>query len=67
MIKPIIPTKVKEAIAKTVVEVLEETKEVDMGKIVETLEKEYKIKFFNMEILQKLVKEELDNIVFIYC
>lgn len=67
MIKQVIPSEVKKAVAKVVIGVLEETKEVDMGKIIVTLEKEHKIKFFNMEILQKLVKEELDNIVFIYC
>lgn len=66
MLKPITP-KVREAISKTITVVLEETKEVDIQMIIEILEKEYKIKFFNMEVLQKLIKEELDNIVFIYC
>lgn len=64
--KPITP-KVREAISKVTAAVLEETKEVDVHMIKELLEKEYKIKFFNMEVLQKLIKEELDNIVFIYC
>ena len=59
--------KVKEAVAKTVEVVLEETKEVNTCMIIEILEREYNIKFFNMEILQQLIKEALDDIVFIYC
>lgn len=67
MAKQIIPPKVKEAVGKTVVKVLEETKDVDMTRIIEILEKEHKIKFFNMEVLQKLVEAELENMVFMYC
>ena len=59
--------KVKESVAKTVEVVLEETKEVNTCMIIEILEREYNIKFFNMEILQQLIKEALDDIVFIYC
>lgn len=66
MLKPITPN-VKEAVQKATEVVLEETKEVDVAKIIYILEKEYRIKFFNMEVLQKLVKEALNNIVFIYC
>lgn len=66
MLKPITP-KVKEAVQKATEVVLEDTNEVDAAKIVEFLEKEYKIKFFNMEVLEKLIREALNNIVFIYC
>ncbi|CAG9703697.1 hypothetical protein [Clostridium neonatale] len=66
MLKPITPN-VKEAVQKATEVVLEETKDVDVSKIIYILESEYKIKFFNMEVLQKLIKEALNNIVFIYC
>lgn len=65
MLKPITPN-VKEAVQKATEVVLEETKDVDVSKIIYILESEYKIKFFNMEVLQKLIKEALNNIVFIY-
>ena len=63
----LITTNVKEAVQKATEVVLEETKDVDVSKIIDILESEYKIKFFNMEVLQKLIKEALNNIVFIYC
>lgn len=66
MKKPITP-KVRQAIQKATEVVLEETKEIDIQMIVEILETEYKIKFVNMEVLQKLIKESLEEIVFIYC
>ncbi|MFR1378428.1 MAG: hypothetical protein ACLSTJ_05675 [Clostridium neonatale] len=66
MLKPI-TANVREAVQKATEVVLEETKDVDVAKIIYILEKEYRIKFFNMEVLQKLVKEALNNIVFIYC
>lgn len=66
MLKLITPN-VKEAVQKATEVVLEETKDVDVSKIIDILESEYKIKFFNMEVLQKLIKEALNNIVFIYC
>lgn len=66
MLKPITPN-VKDAVQKATEVVLEETKDVDVSKIIYILEIEYKIKFFNMEVLQKLIKEALNNIVFIYC
>lgn len=66
MIKPITP-KVREAVQKATEVVLEETKEVDVSRIIYILESEYKIKFFNMKVLEQLIKEALDNIVFIYC
>lgn len=66
MKKPI-TAKVKESVQKATEIVLEENKEVDLFKIIEILEKEYNIKFFNMEVLQRLIKEALEEIVFIYC
>ena len=66
MLKRITPN-VREAVQKSTEVVLEETKDVDVSKIIYILESEYKIKFFNMEVLQKLIKEALNNIVFIYC
>jgi predicted P-loop ATPase len=66
MKKPI-TAKVREAVQKATEIVLEENKEVDLFKIIEILEKEYNIKFFNMEVLQMLIKEALEEIVFIYC
>ena len=66
MKKPITP-KVREGVQKVTEVVLEETKEIDIQMIIEILEKEYKIKFVNMEVLQKLIKESLEEIVFIYC
>lgn len=66
MQKPITEN-IRQAVSKATEVVLEETKEVDVYRIKELLEKEYKIKFFNGEVLQKLIKEALDNIVYIYC
>lgn len=66
MKKPI-PPRVRECVAKTVEAVLEENKEVNIYMIIEMLQKEYNIKFFNMEILEQLIKEALNDIVFIYC
>jgi len=45
--------------------VLEINKEVDLCAIKNILEKEYKIKFFNDSILENLIREALDNIVYI--
>ena len=66
MIKKPIPATVKEAVEKVTETVLEETKEANIPKIAELLESEYKIRFFNYEVLGKLVQEALNNIVFIY-
>lgn len=56
-----VKNKIKEATEK----VLEDKKAVDFYGIKEELEKEHKIKFFNDEVLQMLIKEALDNIVYI--
>ncbi len=66
MKKPVTP-RVREAVGKTVEAVLEENKEVNIHMIIEILEKEYNIKFFNMDILEQLIKDALNDIVFIYC
>ena len=55
MIKPI-TQEVRQAVFRATEVVLEEIKEVDIYKIKELLEKEYKIKFFNCEMLQKLIQ-----------
>ncbi|HBA04271.1 MAG TPA: hypothetical protein DCW51_10185 [Clostridium sp.] len=47
--------------------VLEINKEVDLCAIKNTLEKEHKIRFFNDSVLGNLIREALDNIVYIYC
>lgn len=56
---------VKEAVYKSTKAALQETKEVNLTKIIEILESEYKIKFFNAEVLYKLVEEALNQIVYI--
>ncbi|ALR90258.1 MULTISPECIES: hypothetical protein [Clostridium] len=66
MKKPI-TANVREAVQKATEVVLEETKDVDVSKIIGILESEYKIRFFNVEVLEQLIKEALNNIVFIYC
>ncbi len=65
MRKPITPG-VKEAVQKATETVLEENKEVDILKIVELLEHEYRIRFFDYEELGRLVQEALKNVVYIY-
>lgn len=66
MIKKPITPRVREAVQKATETVLEETKEIDILKIAELLESEYKIKFFNYEVLGKIIQEALNNIIFIY-
>ena len=66
MKKPI-TANVREAVQKATEVVLEETKDVDVSKIIGIFESEYKIRFFNVEVLEQLIKEALNNIVFIYC
>lgn len=65
MRKPI-TQKVREAVQKATETVLDENKEVDILKIAELLEHEYRIKFFDYEVLGKLVQEALKNVVYIY-
>ncbi|SCJ08552.1 Uncharacterised protein [uncultured Clostridium sp.] len=61
-----VPLNVRQVIAKTVEKLIEENKELDIFKIVYILENEYGIRFYNLEILQGLIKKSLDEIVFIY-
>lgn len=64
MNKPI-TADIKEAVRKATEVVLEETKEVNIFKIMEILESEYKIRFYNLELLQKLLQEALNQIAYI--
>lgn len=61
-----VPLNVRQAVSKTVEKLIEENKELDIFKIVYILENEYGIRFYNLEILQELIKKSLDEIVFIY-
>ena len=61
-----VPLNVRQSVSKTVEKLIEVNKEVDIFKIVYILENEYGIKFYNLEILQELIKKSLDEIVFIY-
>lgn len=61
-----VPLNVRQAVSKTVEKLIEANKEVDIFKIVYILENEYGIRFYNLEILQELIKKSLDEIVFIY-
>lgn len=61
-----VPLNVRQVIAKTVEKLIEENKELDIFKIVYILENEYGIRFYNLEILQELIKNTLEEIVFIY-
>lgn len=56
-----IKVKVQEATEK----ILQDKHDVDVYSIKEVLERDYKVKFFNDSVLQVLVKESLDNIVYI--
>ncbi|MGG7144834.1 hypothetical protein ACQPVP_15430 [Clostridium nigeriense] len=61
-----IPLNVRQAVTKTVENLIEEHKEVDVLKVATTLEDKYGIKFYNLGVLQDLIKKVLDEIVFIY-
>lgn len=60
-----ISKEVREKVQEATEKILEEKHEVDVYLIKEILEKEYKVKFFNDGVLQTLIKEALDNIVYI--
>ena len=62
-----ISKEIKEKVQKATESVLEANKEIDLCAIKNTLEKEHKIKFFNDSVLGNLIREALDNIVYIYC
>ena len=61
----IVAQDVKEKVFLVTEEVVREESEVNMSEIIRMLEEEHKIKFFNLGILQQLVNEALNNIVYI--
>lgn len=61
-----VPLNVRQAVSKTVEKLIEENKDLDISKIIYILENEYGIRFYNLKILQELIKKSLDEIVFIY-
>lgn len=60
-----ISKEVREKVQEATEKILEDKKEVDVYSIKELLERDYRVKFFNDSVLQVLVKEALDNIVYI--
>ncbi|MFQ8922386.1 MAG: hypothetical protein ACLR60_10870 [Clostridium paraputrificum] len=61
----IIPKDIKEKVFKVVEEVVIEEKDVNMSEIIRILEEGHNIKFFNLSVLQQLVNEALNNILYI--
>lgn len=61
-----VPLNVRQAVSKVVEKLIEEHKELDIFKVAYILEDKYGIRFYNLEILQGLIKKSLDEIVFIY-
>lgn len=61
----VIPQDVKELVFLVTEEVLRKENDVNMAEIIRTLEEEHNIKFFNLRVLQQLVNEALNNIVYI--
>lgn len=61
-----IPLNVRQAVAKTVESLIEENKAVEIFKVASILEEKYGIRFYNISVLQELIKKALDEIVFIY-
>lgn len=61
----IIPKDIKEKVFKVAEEVVIEEKYVNMSEIIRILEEGHNIKFFNLSVLQQLVNEALNNIVYI--
>jgi hypothetical protein len=60
-----ITKEIKQYVQEATEKVLEEEKEASYYRIKEVLEKEYKKRFFNDTVLQNLIKESLENIVYI--
>ena len=60
-----ITKEIKQYVQQATEKVLEEEKEANYYRIKEVLEKEYKKRFFNDTVLQNLIKEALENIVYI--
>ena len=61
----IVAQEIKETVFLVTEEVVREENEVNMSEIIRKLEEEHKIKFFNLSVLQQLVNEALNNIVYI--
>ena len=61
----IVAQEIKEKVFLVTEEVVREENEVNMSEIIRKLEEEQKIKFFNLGVLQQLVNEALNNIVYI--
>ena len=61
----VVPQDVKELVFLVTEEVVQKENDVNMAEIIRTLEEEHNIKFFNLSVLQQLVNEALNNIVYI--
>ena len=61
----VIPQDVKELVFLVTEEVLRKENDVNMAEIIRMREEEHNIKFFNLSVLQQLVNEALNNIVYI--
>ena len=61
----VVPQDVKELVFLATEEVVRKENDVNMAEIIRTLEEEHNIKFFNLSVLQQLVNEALNNIVYI--
>ena len=61
----VVPQDVKELVFLVTEEVLRKENDVNMAEIIRTLEEEHNIKFFYLSVLQQLVNEALNNIVYI--
>lgn len=60
-----VPQDIKEKVFLATEEVVRKENDVNMGEIIRKLEEEHNIKFFNLGVLQQLVNEALNNIVYI--
>ena len=60
-----VPQDVKELVFLVTEEVVQKENDVNMAEIIRMLEEEHNIKFFNLGVLQQLVNEALNNIIYI--
>ena len=60
-----ISQEVKDAVYEATEEVVQKENDVNMAEIIRILEEGHNIKFFNLSVLQQLVNEALNNIVYI--
>ena len=63
----IVAQDIKEKVFLVTEEVVRKENDVNMAEIIRSLEEEHNIKFFNLGVLQQLVNEALNNIVYIEC